>query len=113
MTETAHLTATRAGYDAMAEQVARLARLELHPDGGDPVARVTIPGGALLVFAGGGFDPEAAERRRAQRRGELEGEITRSQRKLANPGFIEKAPADVVAGEREKLERLRSELESL
>jgi len=32
---------------------------------------------------------------------------------LANEGFVAKAPPDVVQAEREKLERLRSELESL
>ena len=102
-----------AGYEVMADQVARLARLDLSPDGGDPVARVTIPGGAVLVLAGGGFDPEAAERRRAQRRDDLQAEIARSQAKLANQGFVAKAPAAVVEGEREKLRRLRGELEAL
>jgi valyl-tRNA synthetase len=102
-----------AGYEFMADQVARLARLELFPDGGDPVARVTIPGGAVLVLAGGGFDPEAAERRRAKRRQHLQAEIARSEAKLANRGFVAKAPAAVVDGERDKLRRLRGELEAL
>jgi valyl-tRNA synthetase len=102
-----------AGYEVMADQVARLARLDLSPDGGDPVARVTIPGGAVLVLAGGGFDPEAAERRRAQRRDDLQAEIARSEAKLANQGFVAKAPAAVVEGEREKLRRLHGELEAL
>ncbi|HKG17529.1 MAG TPA: valine--tRNA ligase [Solirubrobacteraceae bacterium] len=102
-----------AGYEVMADQVARLARLDLSPDGGDPVARVTIPGGAVLVLAGGGFDPEAAERRRAQRRDDLQAEIARSEAKLANQGFVAKAPAAVVEGEREKLRRLQGELEAL
>jgi valyl-tRNA synthetase len=102
-----------AGYDSMADQVARLARLDLSPDGGDPVARVAIPGGAVLVLAGGGFDPEAAERRRAQRREDLQAEIARSEAKLANQGFVAKAPAAVVEGERDKLRRLHGELEAL
>ena len=102
-----------AGYESMADQVARLARLDLFPDGGDPVARVTIPGGAVLVLAGGGFDPAAAERRRAQRRDHLQAEIARSEAKLANQGFVAKAPPAVVEGERDKLRRLRGELEAL
>jgi valyl-tRNA synthetase len=93
--------------------VARLARLDLFPDGDDSVARVAIPGGTVLVFAGGGFDPEAAERRRAQRRRDLQAEIARSEAKLANQGFVDRAPAAVVDGERDKLQRLRGELDAL
>jgi valyl-tRNA synthetase len=102
-----------AGYEFMTDQVARLARLDLFPDGGDPVARVTIPGGAVLVLAGGGFDPAAAERRRARRRADLQAEIARSEVKLANQGFVAKAPPAVVEGERDRLRRLRGELEAL
>jgi valyl-tRNA synthetase len=101
------------GYEAMASQVARLARLDLSSDGGDPVARVTIPGGAVLVYAGGGFDPRAAERRRKERRERLRAEIGRSEHKLENPGFVENAPGRVVEAEREKLARLRAELDTL
>jgi valyl-tRNA synthetase len=43
----------------------------------------------------------------------LEKEIARSQGMLANERFVANAPADVVAAEREKLERYRVELESL
>ena len=35
------------------------------------------------------------------------------QGKLANAGFVAKAPAAVVTGEREKLARLQGELEAL
>jgi valyl-tRNA synthetase len=101
------------GYDATIEQVARLARLELRADGGDPVASVAIPGGAVHVLAGGAFDPAAAERRNAERRVEIEGEIARAQDKLANEGCVARAAAEVVAAEREKLERLRADLEAL
>ncbi len=101
------------GYDATIEQVARLARLALRADGGDPVASVAIPGGAVHVLAGGAFDPAAAERRSAERRAEIEGEIARAEGKLANEGFVSRAPAEVVAAEREKLERLRADLEAM
>jgi valyl-tRNA synthetase len=101
------------GYDDTLEQVARLARLELRENGGDPVASVPIPGGAVEILAGGGFDPEAAERRRAERRAGLEAEIARSEGKLANESFVAKAPADVVEAEREKLARLRADLEAV
>ena len=46
-------------------------------------------------------------------RDRLRKEVERAQRMLGNPGFTEKAPADVVQAEREKLERYRRELDAL
>src|SRR3954454_2838880 len=93
------------------DAVARLARLDL--DGareGEP-ATVLTPAGAVEIWAG--IDPEEEARKREAQRKELEAEIRRAEGKLANEGFVAKAPAAVVQGEREKLDRLRSELEAL
>ena len=46
-------------------------------------------------------------------RDRLRKEVERAQRMLGNPGFTEKAPADVVQAERDKLERYRRELDAL
>jgi valyl-tRNA synthetase len=43
----------------------------------------------------------------------LRAEIERAERMLANERFVEKAPPDVVAAEREKLERYRRELDAI
>ena len=43
----------------------------------------------------------------------LQREIARAERMLANARFVEKAPEEVVAAEREKLERYRRELDAL
>ena len=43
----------------------------------------------------------------------LQAEIKRAEGKLANQGFVAKAPEAVVAAEREKLERLKAELVEL
>ncbi len=103
------------GYDHTAEHIARLARLDLDHsrDGAKTVATVAIPGGTVEVLASDQLDIEAAQRRLAQRRGKLEDEIERAERKLGNDGFTAKAPTAVVQAEREKLKRLRGELESL
>jgi valyl-tRNA synthetase len=101
------------GYEDVIEFIAERARLELPPDGGDPVATVAIPGGSVEVLAGGAFDPAAAERRKAEKTAQIESEIARSEGKLSNEGFVAKAPSDVVQAERDKLERLRAELEAL
>jgi valyl-tRNA synthetase len=81
--------------------------------GSRPIAAVAIPGGVLEVLAGDGLDLAAAERRRQAARAKLEAEVGRVRGKLANAGFVAKAPAAVVAGEREKLARLQGELEAL
>jgi valyl-tRNA synthetase len=43
----------------------------------------------------------------------LRGEIARAEKQLGNERFVERAPADVVQAEREKLERFRRELRAL
>jgi valyl-tRNA synthetase len=110
-------TLAATGYDETAEHLGRLARLTLDgSNGGDPadtVASVPVPGGTVEVLASAELDLGAAERRRAERRAKLEAEIERARRKLANQGFVSKAPPAVVEQERDKLARLESELEAL
>jgi valyl-tRNA synthetase len=101
------------GYDATAEHVARLARVSFSADGGEPVASVAVPGGTVAVFASDAVDLEAEARRARARRAELESEIARAEGKLANERFVARAPEAVVAAERDKLARLRAELEDL
>jgi valyl-tRNA synthetase len=120
----ARLTARIAadGYEETAAHIARLARIELSgggngaapaTDGGPPVASVPVPGGTIEVLAGDELDLDAAERRLGERRAKLGAEIERAEHKLANEGFVAKAPEAVVAAERDKLERLKQELDSL
>jgi valyl-tRNA synthetase len=108
---------TAEGYDETVEHVARLARFSFEPAAedanGDAIASVAIPGGAVQVLRSDSVDPEEAERRRAQRRATIEKEVARAESKLANEGFIAKAPPQVVEAEREKLERFREELAEL
>jgi valyl-tRNA synthetase len=114
------------GYEATAPLLARLARLELSGDAlsgnahkgdvqveGVAVASIPVPGGTVDVLSGVGLDLGAAERRREAAREKLLAEIERVQGKLSKPGFVEKAPAAVVVGERERLEHLRAELQAL
>jgi len=101
------------GYEDTAEHVARLARLSLSSDGGEPVASVVVPGGAVEILASEEVDRDAAQHRLAAQRTKLKAEIERAEAKLANEGFVSKAPGAVVQSEREKLDRLRTELEAL
>jgi len=107
----ARLTAD--GYEATAQQVARLARLELSENGDAPAAEVPVPGGTVALLPTDAFDPAEVERRIAAQREELDAEIARLEAKLANERFVSKAPPEVVEGEREKLDGYRRALDSL
>ena len=103
------------GYAETAEQVAGLARVDIveADANGDVLASVAIPGGVAQVLASDAVDTEDAERRLGARRATLEKEVDRAEGKLANERFVERAPADVVQAERDKLAGLRAELERL
>ncbi|HET7177542.1 MAG TPA: class I tRNA ligase family protein, partial [Solirubrobacterales bacterium] len=91
------------------EFVGRLARFEFVANGGDPVASV----GPVRVLASEGIDAEAVAARLEKRRAELRSEVARAEGKLANEGFVARAPAEVVEEEREKLARYAAELREL
>jgi valyl-tRNA synthetase len=104
------------GYDETVAHLARLGRLELSSAtvaGAAAAAAIVIPGGVLEILPSTDVDLEAATRKREAKRKELESEIKRAEGKLSNKGFVDKAPAAVVAAERAKLDALRSELEAL
>ena len=89
--------------------MARLARLALDGGGADVLATID----RLEILASGEIDAGEAERRIGERRDQLTAEVARAEAKLANEGFVAKAPQDVVDAEREKLERYREELREL
>ncbi|MEK6250505.1 MAG: valine--tRNA ligase [Actinomycetota bacterium] len=91
------------------EFVGRLSRFEFSADGVDPVASI----GPVQVLATGDIDADAIRKRIEARRSELQAEVERGEKKLANKGFVDKAPEEVVAAEREKLAAYRAELEEL
>jgi valyl-tRNA synthetase len=112
----ARVIAERAGdrvlYERSLPTIARLARFELEvaaPDGALGEATLAIPGATVDVQV----DAEAARARREDRVDELRREIARAEGKLANDGFVSKAPPVLVEQEREKLERFRRELAEL
>jgi valyl-tRNA synthetase len=100
------------GLDGSAGLVARMARLDLDGDG-ELTATVTVPGGSVEIRAGDLVDREAEARKAQAERERLEAEIARAEGKLRNEGFVAKAPPHLVQAERDKLERLRRELDGL
>ncbi|HEU0249685.1 MAG TPA: valine--tRNA ligase [Solirubrobacteraceae bacterium] len=105
-------------YGSTAPLLARMARLQfLEEDEAEgaqlALASVAIPGGVIEILSAEGLDLAAAERRRTAAAEKLQVEIERIRGKLENPGFVAKAPAAVVDGERERLQRLTAELAAL
>ncbi len=98
------------GLDGDASLVARMARLDLDADG-PQTAVVPVPGGSVEIRAGELVDREAEARKAQAERERLGAEIARAEAKLANEGFVAKAPAALVQAERDKLARLRQELD--
>jgi valyl-tRNA synthetase len=92
--------------------VLRLARLELDGGGNGGEAAVAAIG-SIDILPSPELDPAAVAARIAELRERLRAEVARAEGKLANEGFTANAPAEVVAGEREKLARYRAELEEL
>jgi valyl-tRNA synthetase len=119
----AHLHAD--GYEETAAHLARLGRLELSTNGDAaavaqadrtaPQASTTVAvhGGVIEILPSADVDLSAADAKREAKREQLMAEIKRAEAKLANQGFVDKAPPAVVAAEREKLADMKAELEAL
>jgi valyl-tRNA synthetase len=79
-----------------------------------PVAATALAGELeILVPMAGLIDKEAEIARLDREIGKLESDLTRLGNKLNNASFVDKAPAAVVAGERDKMQAQRQALEVL
>ncbi len=97
------------------EDLARLSTLWVHGDGERPrvAASAVVRELELFVPLEGVLDFKEESRRLQKEISKLEPEMSRSQKKLANKQFLTRAPADVVAKEKEKFERLGGKLNKL
>ena len=91
------------------EFVERLGRLAPTTNLSEPLATF----GPIQILPSDEVDRDEANRRIDTERDRLRGEVKRAEGKLANEKFVAGAPDDVVAAEREKLERYRAELDEL
>jgi valyl-tRNA synthetase len=97
------------------EDLARLSALELVRDGERPrvAASAVVRELELFVPLEGVLDFKEENRRLRKEISKLEPELARTQKKLANDAFLSRAPADIVAKEKNKLERLGGKLDKL
>ncbi|MGZ8599706.1 MAG: class I tRNA ligase family protein, partial [Actinomycetota bacterium] len=105
----------RAGVEPLAERIQRLAGLEevsfVDAPAGKLVGETTVTLTAGAVYLPPDlFDVEAERARLSKQRAELDTDLARVRGKLANDGFVAKAPPEVVAGEREKAARMLQQL---
>ncbi len=98
-----------AGRAARAGRQARPLRVHRRRRAGEVVTSV----GAVEVLASAELDADRVARRVEERCEKLRAEVERGERKLANEGFVAKAPPEVVEAEREKLDGYRAELAEL
>jgi valyl-tRNA synthetase len=97
------------------ERLANVSTLEILTEAGDAAgsARLVAGGAQILVPLAGVLDPEVERARLAKRIGELEAKVVEAEAKLANEGFVARAPAEVVQKERAKLGELEEESATL
>jgi valyl-tRNA synthetase len=95
--------------DTMKDAIVALARLDgfelvdALPGKGAFARSVTTAGIEAALDLGDVIDVGAERERLGKRLADLDGEIERANKKLANESFVAKAPAEVVEGERRKL----------
>jgi valyl-tRNA synthetase len=75
-------------------------------------AKLSLPGMEIYVDLAGLIDVSAEIARNEKLEAALAGQIRGKEAKLANASFVERAPADVVARERESLAQLKDQLHS-
>ena len=97
------------------KKLARLEEIRWLADGEvAPMAATALLGELeILVPMAGLIDRDAELARLGREMSKLEKELSRIEGKLNNAAFVDKAPAAVVAGEREKMQALKQALEKL
>ena len=93
------------------ERLANVSTLEILAAPGDPLgcARLSVAGATLLVPLAGVLDLDTERGRLLKRIGGVRDQSARAERKLTDPGFLSKAPSEVIERERAKLAALQDE----
>jgi valyl-tRNA synthetase len=92
-------------------QMANLSALEIAADAERPASAAAEVVGEAEIYLAGVLDPVEERAKLERKLDKLREEKTRSERKLANDGFISRAPVEVVEAERRKLADAESQIE--
>ena len=104
-----------AAFNRLIVELARLDSLDyVTEDSQIPECATALIGSlTVLVPMGAVIDREAELERLGREIKKLNEDLARTQGKLSNPNFVDKAPVDIVAKERERLESTRSAIAQL
>jgi valyl-tRNA synthetase len=96
-------------------RLARVSPLEVRQSGERPKgsAAAVVQGAEVLVPLLGVIDLDAERKRLEKEVGKLQKDREACEKRLGNPSFVERAPADVVAKERERVAELDEKLHKL
>jgi len=111
----AKVAARLAEEQAVLERLGRCERVQVGADAAKPPESATqvLPGVEVYVPLSGLMDLAAERKRLTKERDELRGHIERLTVKLANEGFVAKAPAAVIEAERARLAEMQGRLTTL
>lgn len=107
---------TRSRLSTHEAAILRLARgesVELADVAPSGSAQIIVGEATVSLPLAGVIDLGAEKARLEKEIGKLQGEISKIEKKLANPRFVEKAPEEVVEGEREKVAESSEKLEKV
>ncbi len=93
-------------HDNLIKRLARCESIEVQSVPPEGAAQIVLGEATFCLPLAGVIDLESERARLEKEIGKLDADIGRIEKKLANPKFVEKAPEEVVAGEREKVAEL-------
>ena len=105
-----------AGTEVYFARLASVSQLEILEPGqaiSEKIVSAVCQAGEFFIPLGELVDLEKEKARLGKERQNLVNEIARAEGKLNNPGFVNKAPANLVAAEKEKLEKNKEMLAAL
>jgi valyl-tRNA synthetase len=97
-------------HSGLISNLAGLARIEVSESAERPPTAATRVVGEAEVHVLGVLDPLKERARLTKHQAEVSGQIRSSEARLSNPGFVAKAPAEVVEAARSRLAELKAEL---
>ncbi|WP_420415210.1 valine--tRNA ligase [Roseibium sp.] len=102
-----------ATHESAIQRLARAEDVSLADAAPAGSAQIIVGEATVCLPLAGVIDLGAEKARLTKDAGKLEGEITKIEKKLGNPKFVEKAPQEVVDGEKEKVSEAKAKLEKI
>ena len=94
-------------HESAVLRLARAEKVELADTAPKGSAQIIVGEATVCLPLAGVIDLGAEKARLEKEIGKLDADISKIEKKLSNPKFVEKAPADVVDGEREKVSEFK------